>query len=59
MRLGSPAASKNADMKRRVGAGRDCGITCCHTARMPGVVSMTTRAFAAASIDGGSSSSTT
>jgi hypothetical protein len=56
---GSPAASKNADIKRRVGAGNDGGITCCQIARMPGVVYIATRTFAAASIDGGSTSSTT
>jgi hypothetical protein len=45
-------------MKRWVATGSDGGTTCCHTARMPGVVSMTTKALAAASIPGGSSSST-
>jgi hypothetical protein len=55
---GSPAASKNADMNRRIAVGIDGAITCCHTVRMPGVAYMITRAFAAASIDGGSSSST-
>jgi len=51
---GSPAASKNADMNRRIAAGIDGGITRCHTARMPGVAYMISRAFAAASIPGGS-----
>ena len=54
---GFPAASKNDDINRRVAVGSDAGITCCHTARMPGVAYMITRPFAPASIPGGSSSS--
>jgi hypothetical protein len=40
-------------MNRRIAAGIDGGITRCHTARMPGVAYMISRAFAAASIPGG------
>src|SRR5215204_4384764 len=50
---GSPAISKNSDMNRFVSAGIE-GDIICHPARTSGVLSMSSRVFAATSIDGGS-----
>ena len=55
---GYAAASKKAATNRRKSAGEEAASTCSHTARTPGALSMTSSAFAAASIPGGSSSST-